>query len=103
MIKEVKEELNKILKKYRCGNIEYLQWWWVCGHEQLSENFIREFKDKVLWNIISFRQNLSDDFIREFKYKLWLDHLIKEKKISQQFYNELKNEKINRFELLDFE
>ena len=36
----------------------------------LSEDFIREFKDKVDWKYITKYQNLSKDFIREFKKEL---------------------------------
>ena len=32
----------------------------------MSEDFIREFKDKVNWSYISYSQKLSEDFIREF-------------------------------------
>ena len=36
----------------------------------LSEDFIREFQDKVDWDCISKYQNLSEDFIREFQDKV---------------------------------
>ena len=36
----------------------------------LSEDFIREFKNKVDWNWISVKQKLSENFIREFKDKV---------------------------------
>ena len=36
----------------------------------LSEDFIRENKDSVDWDIISFGQKLSEDFIREFQDRL---------------------------------
>ncbi len=36
-------------------------------YQKLSENFIREFKDKVNWYNISYSQKLSENFIREFK------------------------------------
>ena len=36
----------------------------------LSEDFIREFKDKVDWMLISKSQTLSEDFIIEFKDKV---------------------------------
>ena len=41
--------------------------------QSLSEDFIREFKDKVFWAWISKCQSLSEDFIREFKDKLNID------------------------------
>ena len=33
----------------------------------MSEDFIREFADKVNWNNISEHQALSDEFTREFE------------------------------------
>ena len=45
-------------------------WYWVSQHQHLSEDFIREFKDRVHWGCISDYQNLSEDFIREFKNKV---------------------------------
>lgn len=36
----------------------------------LSEDFIREFKDKVSWKYISLYQRLSRTFIKEFKDKI---------------------------------
>ena len=58
------ELVNELLKKYN-GN-----WQNISKHQTLSEDFIREFKDKVNWYWISRYQTLSEDFIREFKDKL---------------------------------
>ena len=41
-------------------------WKKVCRNEKLSEEFIRQFQDKVFWESISMYQELSEDFIREF-------------------------------------
>ena len=38
--------------------------------QTLSEDFIKEFKDKVYWYWISKFQNLSKEFKEEFKTKL---------------------------------
>jgi len=35
-----------------------------------SENFIREFEDKIFWYFLFENQKLSEDFIREFKDRL---------------------------------
>ena len=43
-----------------------VNWYWISSHQNLSEGFIREFKDKVNWNEISIYQHLSEGFIREF-------------------------------------
>jgi hypothetical protein len=59
-----KEEIRK-LSKDDCEFISY--------NQELSENFIRQFQDKVNWNMISFYQTLSEDFIRQFQDKVnWL-------------------------------
>ena len=36
-------------------------------NQTLSENFIREFQDKVDWKMVSSYQTLSENFIREFQ------------------------------------
>jgi hypothetical protein len=42
----------------------------VSSRQKLSENFIREFQDKVDWNFISKYQTLSENFKEEFKHIL---------------------------------
>ena len=39
-------------------------------YQKLSENFIREFQNKVHWAEISAQQTLSENFKKEFKFKL---------------------------------
>ena len=36
----------------------------------LSDEFIREFQDRVNWDCISAKQQLSEGFIREFEDKV---------------------------------
>ena len=50
--------------------IEVIDWERISHHQKLSEDFIREFKDKVDWENISACKKLSEDFIREFKDKV---------------------------------
>ena len=47
-----------------------LNWFNISYQYILSENFIREFQNKVDWYYISIGQNLSENFIREFKDKI---------------------------------
>ena len=52
-----------------------LNWKYVSRYQILSEDFMREFKDRMNWGYISAYQILSEDFMREFKNKLdweWL-------------------------------
>ena len=49
-------------KNLNCDDISYKY--------KLSENFIREFQDKIDWYWISENQTLSENFIREFQNKV---------------------------------
>lgn len=69
----------------------------------IMENLHWDVMIQVDWNFISMNQKLSDDFIREFRNKLNLKFMLKWNYISQKFYNELKYGKPKlRCELLDF-
>jgi len=104
MTPKVKKELNKLLNKYK-GDIfdnNGLDWHFI-SCKKISENFIREFKEKVDWMNISMYQSLSHSFIKEFKDKLWIKTMMRQKRISRKFYNELKETiVVTRFQLLDF-
>jgi hypothetical protein len=72
--------------------------------QTLSEDFIREFKEKVDWGCISAKQNLSNDFLLEFGSKIkWntyfshqeADFSIMEEFISQTDYEDMKDFKIS--------
>jgi hypothetical protein len=58
---------NRSLLHY-CNNS--IIWLKISCFENLSEDFIKEFKDKVDWYIISHYQNLSESFVEEFKDKI---------------------------------
>lgn len=56
---------EKLFRKINSIAPELINWKEI-SKEKLSENFIREFKDKVHWGNISEYQELTDDFIDEF-------------------------------------
>ena len=58
----------------------------------LAEDFIREFKDKINWDYISKYQKLSEDFIREFKNKVNWMYISRDKTLSERFKKEFKKE-----------
>ena len=60
-MKDALKRANEIL------GTPYQRWTSVSKHEGLTEDFIREFADKVNWCYISLCQHLSEDFICEFK------------------------------------
>jgi hypothetical protein len=41
--------------------------WQAISNERLSEDFIREYQDRLNWNAICYSQTLSEPFIREMK------------------------------------
>lgn len=60
----------------------------ISAYQTLSEEFIREFKDRVNWNYISHVQILSEDFIREFKDRVDWTNIFKRQKLSKKFRKE---------------
>ena len=67
-------------------------WHCISSYQTLSENFIKEFQDKVDWFWISRRQNLSENFIREFKDKVWLEYISIYQILSDKFRKEFELE-----------
>jgi len=99
----VKKEIEKIIDWNKISKQELsldfirefkdkVDWKRISYHQKLSENFIREFKDKVYWYYISWRQILSEDFIREFQDKVNWDWIAKyQKSLSLNFVLEFKD------------
>jgi hypothetical protein len=57
----------------------------------LTEDFIREFSDKVDWDWISYSQNLSENFVREFQDKVNWKDIFKHQNLSESFIREFKD------------
>ena len=66
-----------------------VNWEYISLYQKLSEEFIREFQDKVNWEYISCFQKLSEDFIREFQDKVYW------KSIYYSLINELTSAMVN--------
>ena len=66
-------------------------WGYIVYNTALSENFIREFKNKVNWVDISYKQKLSEDFIREFKDYVDWQYISFSQKLSEDFIREFKD------------
>ena len=69
-----------------------VDWCYISIYQKLSEDFIREFQNKVDWCYISIYQKLSEDFIREFKNKIYWKHIANHQKLSEEFKEEFKKE-----------
>lgn len=65
-----------------------VDWTYISEFHELSEDFMREFKDKVNWDCISASQKLSEDFIREFKDKVSWNWISNYQKLSEDFIRE---------------
>ena len=58
---------NKLSEEFIREFKDKVDWWCISRYQELSEDFIREFKNRVIWKMISKYQTLSEEFIREFK------------------------------------
>ena len=81
-MEEILKRANDIL------GTDYPNWKILSMYQHLSENFIREFKDKVDWTNISGYQHLSEDFIREFKDKMDWTNISAYQRLSEGFIRE---------------
>jgi hypothetical protein len=72
------------MRKYK----NKLAWWILCQDQQLSESFMREMHDCMEWDTISSYQVLSENFIRDFKNKLSWTQINRYQKLSNKFRKE---------------
>lgn len=88
MENKIKEELNRLFDKYGWNSIDNIDWEKISKYDTLSEAFMREFKDKIVWEWIAYG-DLSEGFMREFKDKLDLEGMMQDAAISKKLYKEL--------------
>jgi hypothetical protein len=74
------EDIKELLSK----GFEF-DWYMISYYQALSEDFIREFADKVNWYQISRHQTLSEPFIREFADKVDWRHISSSQTLSEPF------------------
>lgn len=75
----------------RDSQAELDYWYGTSRYEQLSEEFIRNYQDKVNWTCISQYQILSEDFIREFADKVNWEEIFEHQKLSESFRQEFRD------------
>ena len=68
-----------------------VNWNEVSAYQKLSEDFIREFKDKVDWRYISMYQKLSEGFIGEYADRVSWYWVSMYQKLSEGFIREFKD------------
>ena len=64
---------------------------YISKYQILSEKIIREFQDKVDWIEISRHQTLSEDFIREFQDKVYWEYILRHQTLSEEFIKEFQD------------
>jgi hypothetical protein len=87
MKKLTKKEIEEIRKNPKSQD------WLIISHRyKLTEEFIREFRDRVWWVYISYTQELSENFIREFHRKVQWDSISRYQNLSEEFMIEFIND-----------
>ena len=84
-MKDTLEKANELLGTF------YKDWKSVSRHKGLTEDFIREFANKVNWCYISLCQHLSEDFIREFKDRVSWYYISTFQHLSEDFIREFQD------------
>ena len=59
--------------------------------QRLSEDFIKEFQDRVDWGFISYHQNLSKEFCIEFYERVDWNMLDRKSKLYKGFFTDAPN------------
>ena len=70
--KYTEDEIRHIIKNNSLTNMD---WNCISVYQDLSEDFIREFRDKLYWRHMSYYQKLSEDFIWEMIDKININYL----------------------------
>jgi hypothetical protein len=86
MMNEYRQNLLKeigIIKNE--SEIGFKSWYEISENKILSEEFIREFQDNLIWGPIWINKKFSEDFIREFERKVNWFLISKNQKLSEDF------------------
>ncbi len=71
-------------------------WYYISQYQTLSEDFIRDFQDKVAWSCITRYQQLSGSFLIKYKDKMsnwqFWDNISEYQTLSEDFIRNNKNE-----------
>jgi hypothetical protein len=83
-------------------SIVSLDWKEISYTQRLTENFIREFHDKVDWSAISDCQKLSENFIKEFQNRVNWGYISASQRLSEDFIIEFKD-KVNWIDISEYQ
>ena len=105
MKESVRKEVVELIKGYDIDpnmSAEYLrdnsptggswpQWWREISKKIISEDFMKEFRDKICWLYISIFQKLNEDFMRELKDKVLWQDAYQHQEMSEDFIYEFRD------------
>jgi hypothetical protein len=94
MNKKLIEKIEKIANRYNINIVKN-------NNEQFTKGFIRNFKNKINWDKISYKWKLSEEFMKEFQDKIIWTNVSWCQEISEQFMEEFQD-KIN-WEVVSFQ
>ena len=83
-----KSSTEVLSEEYIRENADDVIWDCISFYQKLSEGFISEFRDKVDWWNISIAQKLSEKFIKEFTDKVFWEYISEYQKLSEEFIRE---------------
>ena len=91
-MKQIKDIKNKIeWEEYYNPDFNWNSSDLYVSNNTLTEDFIREFKDRVNWEFIAMSQKLSEDFIREFQDRVSWQMISINQKLSEDFRREFQD------------
>jgi hypothetical protein len=89
------EELeNEIIIDTLNNNLKTADWDLISCYQELTEEFIAKYKNKLNWNWISQKQKLTEEFIVEYKNKVYWYWIFNRQNLSEEFkskYNKYRN------------
>ena len=80
---------NEDVLSYEYQTEGHINQYWNCSlYTDLSEEFVREYREHLNWYNISLVQPLTNDFVREFRKEInWTAVIMERKDISWDFKN----------------
>lgn len=80
---------ENFIRRHRLEMEKYYAFWTnICEHQDLSEEFIEEFAEKVDWKAVSYKQKLSKEMMHKYADKLEWRYIISNQNIDQKFVEE---------------
>lgn len=85
MNETVKRDIRKIEKesKKRIEDFSLYDWEYFCLIVDLSEDFLKHYKEKINWKSVSSNQNLSEEFIDQYSNRVYWNSIVVTQELSE--------------------